>query len=172
MKKIIVVFMIFFGVAAFGMAEEAAQEKTPDAWDSIKSDLKDAGNSLKNSIKSIAGGIKDSIDDETKEKAKDQAGKAGQAAAGALKKGAEKLEETTEKNKVVTVKGILKQGLFDSKKFTLEAEDGNVYVLKTISESDDSYKKLSAFKNEKISVSGVLSIEENSIKMASYKSAK
>lgn len=112
-------------------------------WDSVKNDFKEAGSNIKDAAENIKNGTKEAI---------------------------KEVSKTVENNKLLSLQGTLKRGLFSKTNFTLEADDGTSYKLKTLSGSDDSYKKLSGFKNQKISVTGILNKQENTITMTTYKS--
>lgn len=135
--------------------------------------------SIDNAEKNISKGI-DSVLGKTKEKTvedistsiKSSADEFGKKVGDSIKTGAQKAEDAINTHQIKALVGELRvKGSGANTVFTLNAEDGNAYTLKTISSSEDSIIKLSAYNKKKIKVSGMLNTTTSTITLATYKLA-
>lgn len=110
---------------------------------------------------------------EVLEKTKNKASEIGNMIGDALKTGINKTEEALNKNKTKIVTGTLHvRGEGKNALANIELDDGTKYVVKTISNSEDSMIKLAGYNGKRIKVSGVLNTETNEMTLTTYKLAK
>lgn len=110
---------------------------------------------------------------EVLEKTKNKASEIGNKIGDAFKTGINKTEEALNKNKTKIVIGTLHvRGEGKNALANIELDDGTKYVVKTMSNSEDSMIKLAGYNGKRIKVSGVLNTETNEMTLTTYKLAK
>lgn len=182
MKKIIATFLVAASIAVCAEAKKS-ESKNSDSTISeqeISEALNKAGEGIKKGadkagegIKSFFGKAKEKATEENKEKAKEKASEIGQKVGDKVKAGAEKTKEAINSHSTKILTGVLNvKGKGKKAVMNFKAEDGNTYTLKTISGSEDSKLKLSAYNKKKIKISGILNTDTNEITLTTYSLAK
>lgn len=177
MKKIIASLLI---VASMAVYAESKKSESSNTDQEISEALNKAGEGIKKGadkagegIKNFFGKAKEKATEENKEKAKGKASEIGQKVGDKVKSGAEKTKEAVNTHTTKILTGTLKvKGSGKKATMTFKAEDGNTYTLKTISGSEDSMLKLSAYNKKKIKISGILNTETNEITLTTYSLAE
>ena len=170
MKKIIATFLVAASIAVCAEAKKS-ESKNSDSTISeqeISEALNKAGEEIKKGADKAGEGIKSFFG-----KAKEKASEIGQKVGDKVKAGAEKTKEAINSHSTKILTGVLNvKGKGKKAVMNFKAEDGNTYTLKTISGSEDSMLKLSAYNKKKIKISGILNTDTNEITLTTYSLAK
>lgn len=149
-------------------AKKELNELVDTAGKKISKGVESAGKSIKKGVESAGDKTKSG----TAEKAKEKAGEIGSKISDAIKSGVKKTEETLNTHSTKFLTGTMYvKGSGKKAKATFKSDDGTTYSVKTISGSEDSMLKLSAYNKKRVKISGVLNTESKVITLATYKLA-
>lgn len=183
MKKLILSFLfaslLFMPSLTFAKEnvdrEQAKKELTElvdEAGKKISKGVESAGKSIKKGVESAGDKAKSDTAEKAKSKTKEKAGEIGSKISDAIKSGVKKTEETLNTHSTKFLTGTMHvKGSGKKARATFKADDGTTYPIKTISGSEDSMLKLSAYNKKRVKISGVLNTESKVITLATYKLA-
>lgn len=176
MKKIIALLMItscivFFAEAKKTNDDSVNEDKVSETVDKAGEGIKKGVDAAGKGIKELFGKAKEKADEEDTKETKEKIKETGKKVGDKVKSGAEKTKEVIETHEVKNLTGTLKVKGFGKKVFSFKADDGKTYTLKTISGSEDSNLKLSAYNKKKVKITGILNTETNEITLTTYKLA-
>lgn len=153
-------------------AKRELNEIIDSASEKISRGVESAGNSIKREIDSAARKTQEDAVEKAVDKTKEKAEEIGARINDAIKTGVKKTEEALNSHSTKFLTGVLYvKGSGKKMTVTFKADDGTTYAVKTLSSSEDSMLRLSAYHKRRVKISGVLNTETKVITIATYRLA-